>query len=92
MNNLNIKLLEELRMKENIDEILNALRPRFEGDGGTMELTGIEEDGTVCLWQTEDEFSPEHVIWMHRLQAERAIKKVYPDAVVKVDMNFDIKL
>lgn len=79
-------------MKEKIDEILSILRPGLEAAGGTMKLTGIEEGGTICLWQAEDEFSPEHVLWMHRLQAERAIKKVYPDAVVKVEMNFDIKL
>lgn len=79
-------------MKEKIGEILNTLRPRIEIEGGTMELTEIEEDGTICLWQTEDEFSPEHVVWMHRLQVERAIKKSDPDAVVKFDMTFDMKL
>jgi|GEM_PF-2494035 len=79
-------------MKEKIDEILNTLRPSINGEGGTMELTAIDDNGTVSLWQTEDEFSPEHVVWMHRLQVERAIKKEYPDAVVKIDMNFDLKL
>ncbi len=79
-------------MKEKIEEILNSLHPGFEGNGGTMELTGIAEDGSICLWQTEDEFSPEHVVWMHRLRVERAIKKTYPDAVVKFDMGFDLKL
>ena len=78
-------------MKEKIDGILNTLRHTIEVDGGMMELTGIEEDGTICLWQTEDEFSPEHVVWMHRLQVERAIKKTYPDVVVKIEMNFDLK-
>jgi len=79
-------------MKEKIDEILNTLRPGIEVDGGTMELTGIEDDGTICLWQAEDEFSPEHVVWMHRLRVERAIKKTYPEAAVKFDMTFDMKL
>lgn len=80
------------RMKGKIDEILNTLRPGIESDGGTMELTGIEEGGTICLWQAEDEFSPEHVLWIHRLRVEKVIKKIYPDAVVKVDMTFDMTL
>ncbi|WP_321532154.1 hypothetical protein [uncultured Desulfuromonas sp.] len=78
-------------MKEKIDEILKTLRPAMNAVGGTMELTAIEDNGTICLWQTEDEFSPEHVVWMHRLQVQRAIKEIYPDAVVKIDMNFDLK-
>lgn len=79
-------------MKEKIGEILNTLQPGIKVDGGTMELAGIEQDGTICLWQTEDEFIPEHFLWMHRLRVERAIKKIYPDAVVKFDMSFDLKL
>lgn len=79
-------------MKEKIDEILSRLRPGIIVNGGTMELTDIDKDGTICLWQTEDEFSPEHVVWMHRLRVEREIRKVFPDTAVKFDMNFDLKL
>ena len=78
-------------MKDKIDEILATLRPGINVDGGTMDMIGIDDDGTIRLWQTEDEFSPEHVVWMHRLRVERAIKKFYPDAVVKIDMNFDLR-
>lgn len=79
-------------MKEKIDEVLSRLRPGIVANGGTMELIGIEEDSRVCLWQTEDEFSPEHIIWMHRLRVERAIQKVLPGAVVKFEMDFEVKV
>ena len=75
-------------MNEQVTKILDGVRPGIEADGGTMELTGIEEDGTIRFRQTEDLSSPEHVIWIHRLRVEKAIKKEYPDAVIKVDMTF----
>lgn len=75
-------------VKEKVEKILAALLPGIESNGGTMELTGIDADGTICFRQSEDIDSPEHYIWMHRLRVEKAIKKEYPDAVVKVDMTF----
>lgn len=75
-------------MKEKVKKILEELLPGIESNGGTMELTGIEDDGTICFRQTEDIDSPEHYILMHRLRVEKAIQKEYPDAIMKVDMQF----
>ncbi len=74
-------------MEQTIKNILDRLLPGIESNGGTMELIGIDADGTICFRQAEDCESPEHIIWMHRLRLERAIRQEYPDAVVKVDMK-----
>lgn len=34
-------------MKEQVQEILNTIRPRLQADGGDVELVSVEEDGVV---------------------------------------------
>lgn len=34
-------------MKEQVQEVLNTIRPRLQADGGDVELVSVEEDGVV---------------------------------------------
>ena len=34
-------------MREQVEEILNLVRPQLQADGGDIELVDVEEDGTV---------------------------------------------
>jgi len=34
-------------VKEQVQEILNTIRPRLQADGGDVELVSVEEDGVV---------------------------------------------
>jgi Fe-S cluster biogenesis protein NfuA len=39
--------LQEDRMREQIEQALEKIRPALERDGGGVELVDVEEDGTV---------------------------------------------
>jgi Fe-S cluster biogenesis protein NfuA len=34
-------------MKEKVEEVINAIRPNLQADGGDIELVEVTEDGTV---------------------------------------------
>ena len=34
-------------LREHVEEVLSAIRPMLQADGGDVELVAVEEDGTV---------------------------------------------
>lgn len=44
---LTISALQEDRMREQIEQALEKIRPALERDGGGIELVDVEEDGIV---------------------------------------------
>lgn len=74
-------------MKGEVEKIIELHRAGIEGDGGSIELIGIEDDGTIKLKQEEDCACCLSTMWTHRLRVERAIRDKYPDAHVDVDLQ-----
>ena len=74
-------------MERQIEDILAAVQPGIACDGAKMELTGIDDEGTIRLLQVESSASSQTEIWTHRLRVERAIRQKYPDAVFKVTLQ-----
>lgn len=73
-------------MKEKINEIINQFKSGIEGDGGSIEVQKISDDGVIYLRQREDSMTNIGAIWTHRLRVERAIKAEFPDATVEVEL------
>ncbi len=74
-------------MEQQINEIIDRFRPGIEGDGGSIELQTISSDGTIHLHQKENPNTPMAFIWAHRLRIEKAIKKLYPDVQIDVELE-----
>ncbi len=73
-------------MENEIKEIIAGLKAGIEGEGGKIELTGVQADGTICLQQQEDCACCLATVWTHRLRVERAIKKEFPEAKIEVQL------
>jgi Fe-S cluster biogenesis protein NfuA len=69
-------------MKARIEEILAAVRPGIEGDGGIVEQLSPAEDGSIRIHLKEKCRGCLATMWTHRLRVERAIKEAYPEATI----------
>ncbi len=74
-------------MEKQINEIIDRFRPGIEGDGGSIELQSISNNGIIHLHQKENPNTPMAFIWAHRLRIEKAIKKEYPDVQIEVELE-----
>ncbi len=73
-------------MKEQINDIIDQFRSGIEGDGGSIELQKISDDGVIYLRQREDPMTNIGAVWTHRIRVERAIKARFPDVTVEVEL------
>ena len=72
-------------MKEQINAILDKLRPSLTGEGGDVELIEITEGGVVRIRVIGVCRSCPASLWTHKLRIERAVKAQLPDVKVVVD-------
>jgi len=69
-------------MNARVEEILAALRPGIEADGGIVEQLSPTEHESIRIHLKETCSTCYGVLWTHRLRIERAIKESYPQAKV----------
>jgi len=74
-------------MREKIKEIIDQFRSSIEGDGGSIDVQKIGDDGVIHLRQRENRMTNIGAIWTHRIRVERAIKAAFPDATIEVELQ-----
>ena len=70
-------------MKEQVEKVLEEIRPALQGDGGDVELVAIEDDGTVkvrltgaCHGCPMSQMTLHHGIKMNLQQMVPGVKEV----------------
>jgi Fe-S cluster biogenesis protein NfuA len=66
-------------LHERVAQVINGIRPYIQGDGGDIELVGVEEDGTVKVRLTGACSGCPHATMTLKRGVERALREHVPE-------------
>ena len=74
-------------LHERVTEVINAIRPYIQGDGGDITLVGVEGDGVVKVKLSGACSGCPHAAMTLKMGVERAIRERVPEVreVISVD-------
>ncbi len=78
--------------REEIEKVLDEIRPALRFDGGDVELVDVTEDGTVLVRLTGACSGCGMSVLTLKAGIERALKQKFPEIKEVKDVNMDIPM
>lgn len=66
-------------LHERVAQVINGIRPYIQGDGGDIDLVGVENDGTVKVRLTGACSGCPHAAMTLKMGVERALRQHVPE-------------
>lgn len=66
-------------LHERVAQVINAIRPYIQGDGGDIELVGVEDDGIVRVKLSGACSGCPHAAMTLKLGVERTLREHVPE-------------
>ncbi len=78
--------------REEIEKVLDEIRPALRFDGGDVELVDVQEDGTVLVRLMGACSGCGMSVLTLKAGIERALKQKFPDIKEVKDVNMDVPM
>ncbi len=79
-------------MREEIEKVLDEIRPALRFDGGDVELVDVQEDGTVLVRLVGACSGCGMSVLTLKAGIERALKQKFPEIKEVKDVNMDVPM